>query len=135
MLKWLATNQPKRIAASTLVGLFLLCCIVSGVGYLQSHPDDMQGEAVAISQRLTSNSCVVFLSEGLSRSLFVLFEPELSKYECLNFFHHRVIVAVHPYVGAKDRMDVTSYFRALNFQQKERVQMGRGEILVFEQPK
>jgi hypothetical protein len=38
-------------------------------------------------------------------------------------------------VGAKDRVDVTSYFRALNFQEKEQVEMGRGEILVFEQPK
>ena len=36
---------------------------------------------------------------------------------------------------AKDRMDVASYFRALNFREKERVQMGRGGIMVFEQAK
>ena len=134
-LDWLSTNRPKRITACAVVSFFLFCCIVSGVGYLRSHPDDMRQEAAAISQRVTDNSCIVFLSEGLSKYLFVLFEPQLADYECLNFFHRRVIVAIHPYVGAKDRMDVTSYFRALNFREKERVQMGRGGIMVFEQAK
>ncbi len=134
-LDWLSTNRPKRIAVCALIGLFLLCCIISGAGYLRSHPDDVQREAAAISQRLTGNSCIVFLSEGLSKYPFVLFEPQLAHYECLNFFHHRVIVAIHPYVGVKDRMDVSSYFRALNFREKERVQMGRGEIVVLEQAK
>lgn len=130
---WFSTNRPKRMIASTVVGFFLLCCVVSGANYLQWHPDDMQREAAAISDRLTSSSCIVFLSEGLSKDLFVLFEPQLDRYECLNFFHRRVIVAVHPYVSAQERTDVASYFRALNFHEKETVQIGRGEIIVFEQ--
>lgn len=132
---WLSTNRPKRIMTSALAGLFFLCCIVSGAGYLQSHPDDMQREAAAISDRLSSDSCIVFLSQGLSKDLFILFEPQIDRYECLNFFHRRVIVAIHPYVSVKERVDVASYFRALNFHETERTQMGDGEIIVLEQPR
>jgi hypothetical protein len=93
----------------------------------------MQREAAVVSERLTSDSCIVFLSEGLSKDLFVFFEPRLDHYECLNFFHRRVIIAIHPYVSAKERTDVASYFRALNFHEAERVPIGRGEVIVLQQ--
>lgn len=132
-LDWISTSRLKNITACALAGLLLVCCVFSGVGYLRSRPDDMQREAAAVSNRVTKNSCVVFLSEGLSKYLFLLFQPQLAPYECLNFFHHRAIVAIHPYVAAKERMDVASYFHALTFREKERIYAGGGEILVFEQ--
>jgi hypothetical protein len=132
---WLSTNRGKRLTAYSLAGLFFLCCIVSEAGYLHSRPDDLQRQAAAISQRLTGDSCIVFLTHGLSKDLFVLFQPQLDQHECHTFFHRRVIVAIHPYVGLKERTDVASYFRALNFHEKERFQIGRGEIMVLEQGK
>ena len=132
-LDWISTSRLKNMAACALASLLLVCCVFSGVVYLRSRPDDMEREAAAVANRVTKNSCIVFLSEGLSKYLFLLFEPQLAPSECLNFFHRRAIVAIHPYVAVKDRKDVTSYFHALNFWEKERVYVGGGEIIVFQQ--
>jgi hypothetical protein len=53
----------------------------------------------------------------------------------LNFFHRRVILAIHPYVNLKWRTDADSYFRAVNFHEVERLRVGEGEVVVLEQSK
>jgi hypothetical protein len=132
-LEWFSTNRVKRTVASGLAILLMVCSLPSIAEYLGSHRDDLQRETTAISQRLTADSCIVFLSEGLSKELFAPFQPPLDRYECLNFFHRRVILAIHPYVSLKWRTDADSYFRAVNFHEVERVRVGEGEVVVLEQ--
>jgi hypothetical protein len=134
-LEWFSTSRAKRTAASGLAALLMVCSLPSIGVYLASRNDNVQTEAAEISQRLTGDSCVVFLSEGLSKELFVLFQPQLGRYECLNFFHRRVMLAIHPYVSPKWRTDADSYFRALNFREAKRLHIGDGEVVVLEQSK
>lgn len=134
-LEWLSTSRIKGMAASAVAVLAIACCIPSIAKYLTFRGENLEGQAAAISSKLTNGSCVVFLSEGLSKNLFTLFQPELVDRECLNFFHRRVVIAIHPYVSLKWRSDVDSYFQALNFHEHERVRFGTGEIVVLEQSK
>jgi hypothetical protein len=134
-LEWLSTSRMKRTAASAVAVLAIACSIPSIVKYLTFRGENLEGQAAAVSSRLANGSCVVFLSEGLSKDLFTLFQPQLADHECLNFFHRRVIIATHPYVSLKWRTDADSYFHALNFHEQERLRIGTGEIVVLEPPK
>lgn len=82
---------------------------------------------------MQGDACVVFVSEQLSEPMFLLFEPRLARYECLNFAHRRIVLASHPYVRADQQQDAESYFHALNFQEAKRVRVGGGQVLVLDQ--
>lgn len=134
-LERLSANGSRRVPAACLAGLLILCSIPLDATYLTSQDEDVQAQAAAISRELTGNACVVFISQGLSKDLFVLFQPRLAQYECLNFFHHRVILAIHPYVGEEDRKHADSYFYGLGFHERRRLSFGRGEVVILEQAK
>jgi len=95
--------------------------------------EDVRAEAEAIPAALQGDSCVVFVSEQLSKPLFLVFQPELARHECTNFAHHRVVLASHPYVREEQQQDVESYFQALNFAPVKRIRLGGGQVLVLDQ--
>lgn len=132
-LEWLSANGSRRVPAACLGALLILCSISLDASYLTSKDEDVQAQAAAISRELTGNACVVFISQGLSKDLFVLFQPRLAQYECLNFFHHRVVLAIHPYVGEDDRKHADSYFYGLGFHERKRLSFGHGEVVILEQ--
>ena len=82
---------------------------------------------------LSSDSCVVFVSQGLSRSVLTYFDPELGRKECFHFFHTRVVLASHPYVRPDQQEDAESFFRGLNFSISKRMDVGQGTIVVMDQ--
>ncbi len=97
--------------------------------------ENLQALAAAVPPQLTGNSCVVFVSERLSRTLFLMFEPELARHECLDFFHPRIVLASHPYVRPDQQQDAESYFRGLDFTPAKRLPIGGGQIVVMQQAK
>ena len=119
------------IVAFALLGVVLSCTI--DIGYLRQSDQDLQAETALIRPQLTGDSCVVFVSERLSKSLFLLFDPALDTHECLNFFHKRVVLASHPYVRPDEQANAESYFRGLNFREESRMSAGGGKIIVLEQ--
>jgi hypothetical protein len=134
-LERLSIDRARRIAAACGAALLILCSIPLDALYLATRTEDVQAQAAAISRELMGDSCVVFISQGLSKDLFVLFQPRLASHECLNFFHHRVILAIHPYVAADERANADSYFSGLGFHQLRRLSFGRGEVVILEQGK
>ena len=134
-LDWLSRSRRTRIAGSGLAALLILCCVPIDARYLTTQTEDVQAQAATVSRELTASSCIVFLSEGLSKDLFIFFQPQLASYECLNFFHHRVMLAIHPYVGVSYRKDADSYFRGLGFHETRRFSEGDGEVVILEQGK
>jgi hypothetical protein len=52
--------------------------------------------------------------------------------ECLEFFHPRIVMLVHPYVEEAQKKDADVFFRGLNFQEVKRLEVGGGEVIVIE---
>ncbi len=134
-LESLSADRVRRVVCTGIGVLLILCCLPVNAGYWTSQDEDVQAQAATISDELTDSSCIVFLSEGLSKDLFVLFRPQLASHECLNFFHQRVIIAIHPYVGTYDRENAASYFRGLGFRETKRFHRGTGGTVIMEQGK
>ncbi|MGA8028042.1 MAG: hypothetical protein WB992_12940 [Bryobacteraceae bacterium] len=134
-LDWLPQRQMSGPLMTALATLLILLCALGDAAYLGYRREDMQAVAALVRPELKGDSCVVFVSEKLSKSLFILFDPELDKHECMTFFHPRVILASHPYVRPDQQEDAESYFRGLNFKETKRVREGGGEIVVMEQSK
>jgi hypothetical protein len=134
-LEWSAGTRAFRIAGMAIATCVLVLCAIEDVEYLASRTEDLQKEADAIAPELTKDSCVVFVSEGVSKDLFLVFDPELDRRECMEFFHRRVVLAIHPYVRPDQRHDVESYFRGLGFYEVKRMQFGPGQVVIVEQPK
>lgn len=122
-----------QMVPTALAAILILCCLPPDANYLLSRTENVQKQAAIIANQLKGNSCVVFVSQGFSKDLFVLFEPQLERQECLNFFHHRIVLAIHPYVSERSRQDAHSYFRGLGFHEIGDVQIGQGEVLTFQQ--
>lgn len=123
-------SWPLPIGAIVILGLSAIC----DIGYLASHPPDIGRVAQLVTPELTGDSCVVFVSERYSKSLFLTFQPQLAAHECLNFFHRKVVLASHPYVRPDQQSDAESFFRALNFVPQKRIHVaGGGQILVMRQ--
>ena len=133
VLEWLTRRWRVPLVSTVLVIALLALCVAGNVRYLQNRTEDFQEEAALVAPELTSGSCVVFISEGLSRSLFLLFQPDLENRECLNFFHRQVVLASHPYVRPDQQQDGESFFRGLNFHEIRRTRAGGGQIIVMEQ--
>jgi 4-amino-4-deoxy-L-arabinose transferase-like glycosyltransferase len=123
--KW----TPWVVAAPALL---IALCLMSDAEYLVTRTEDLRSEAALIRPQLTDDSCVVFVSEGLSRDLFLLFDPNLKARECRNFFHKRAVLASHAYVRPDQQENAESFFRGLNFTEVKRFGTGGGQILVVE---
>ncbi|MDQ2949272.1 MAG: hypothetical protein M3Y27_25590, partial [Acidobacteriota bacterium] len=76
-LGWLIEHKGvTRIVAGAIAAVLTLLCVAGDVVYLRSAKStDLKKEADAIPHDLTRDSCVVFVSEGLSRFLFLVFQP------------------------------------------------------------
>jgi Dolichyl-phosphate-mannose-protein mannosyltransferase len=131
-LDWLESKS--RFAAWPIAALFLIFCLVGNYTFLTSRSENMKALADAGLSEVNKNSCVVFVSERLSPYLFRTLQPKLSPIECLDFFHPRIIMLVHPYVEPNQQKDAEVYFRGLNFHEVKRARIGGGEIIVIEAP-
>ena len=125
-----AAQTSAGVTAAALIAM----CLVVDIGYVTSDKaPDLKKEAGAVLGELNSDSCVVFVSEGLSRFLFLVFQPQLQQRECLNFRHKRAVLAIHPFVSLESRHSATGFFRGLNFTEKKNLNIGGGQIVVMEQ--
>jgi hypothetical protein len=124
--------RSRGVVFSGAVAILALSA-VSDIAYLSSNPPDIEREAKLVSPELTGDSCVVFVSEGYSKSLFLVFQPQFARHECLNFFHRKIVLASHPYVRPDQQDDAESFFRGLNFVEQKRIRVGGGQIIVMRQ--
>jgi hypothetical protein len=124
----------KAAPAGWLVAATLFLLVAAGdYNFLTTHPENFEALSRAAVKELTDDSCVVFLSEKLSRSLFDVIEPRLRQKECINFFHKRILLLSHPYVLPDEQEDGEDYFRGLNYHEVKRVRAGAGLLVVLEQ--
>ncbi len=133
-VEWLFGSNALAMGSVIAASLVLAISISFDADYLFASKEDLQSEADAVLPQLKGDSCLVFVSQGLSRQFFLLFKPELGAYECHDFFHHRIVMASHPYVRMDQQEDAEAFFRGLGFQEKIRLNLGGGRIVVDEQP-
>lgn len=131
-LDWMAENRLLRIPA-TIVGVAVLVIFgLADVRFLIAPKQDLALESKYIGPELNADSCIVFVSENYSKSMFLVFQPELDGRECQNFFHHRVVLASHPDVSPEQQADAEGYFQGLNYKEVKRIRSGGGQIVVME---
>lgn len=131
-LDWLESKS--RYAAWPVAALFLVFCLAGNYTFLTSRSENIKSIAETALPDVAKNSCVVFVSERLSPYLFRTLEPKVSPLECLDFFHPRVIMMIHPYVEPSQQQDAEVYFRGLNFHEMKRTRVGGGEVIVLDGP-
>jgi hypothetical protein len=112
--------------------LAILLCVPGDMEYLQSVPPDISKLAAKVRPQLAGDSCVVFVSQRLSRYIFEVFDPELAKYECQNFFHKRVVLAVHPFVRPDQERDARVFFLGLEFAETNRTAIADGKVITMD---
>lgn len=137
-LEWPAKRANLRPFSFGVATLIIAVCAVADAEYLLSAfgpgpHEDLQTLAASVPGELHGDSCVVFVSQRFSQALFLVFEPELQRRECLDFFHSRIVLASHPYVTPDQQQDAESYFRGLNYTEVKRVQIGGGQVVVLQQ--
>lgn len=130
-LDWI--NQKARIAALTAAAVLLLLCIYRNAEYLMTAKENVRAIGERVRPLLKGDSCVVFVSEGLSKPLLTYFDPNLGSKECFEFFHHRIVMVSHPYVRPDQQEDAESFFKGLDFGEADRVDVGNGTIVVMDQ--
>jgi hypothetical protein len=135
MLDWLVVTLKLRIVAAALAVLFLAICVAGDVDYLQHKPDDLRIVTNQITREMADDSCVVFVSENLSRDIFLVFNPDLARHECFDFFHKRIVLASHPFVRPDQQQDAESFFRGLNYAEHQSTDIGRSKIIILEPKK
>jgi hypothetical protein len=128
-------NPVPRVLSSVLALLVFALCIPPDAYYLLSPPGDLQALTALIRPELGDDGCLVFVSEGPSRDLFLLFDPSLEARECRNFTHARVVLAEHPYVAPADQRNAELYFRGLNFVEKKRQSQADGQVVTLDADK
>jgi hypothetical protein len=131
-LERLAQPPVRKMWAYAAVVLLLALCTLRDIDYLAYPTEDLAREAALIRPELIGDSCVVFVSEGLSKPLFLVFQPSLEPRVCFNFFHLRAVLASHPYVRPSQQQNAESFFRGLNFTETKRVHVGGGQIVVMQ---
>jgi hypothetical protein len=127
---WFMQRNAFRIPAAAVAVTVLLVCGIADLQWVFSPKENLALESRYIVPELTGDSCVVFVSEGYSRSLFFTFQPRLVSHECENFVHHRIVLASHAYVRPDQQSEAEGYFRGLNYRVVKRIQSGGGEIIV-----
>ena len=110
----------------------ILLCIPGDVAYLTTAPADLAKLTALVRPQLQGDSCVVFVSQKSSRYLFEVFEPELAKRECQNFFHKRVVLAIHPFVRPDQERDARVFLRGLDFAETHRDVLGDGKVITMD---
>ena len=68
----------------------------------------------------------------MSRYLFEVFDADLSKHECQNFFHKRVVLAIHPFVKPDQEREARIFFRGLDFEETHRDILGDGKVITMD---
>ncbi len=132
-LDWLSVGRKIRFVSAALAVLLICLSVAADARSLRNRGEDLEAEAAMIAPELTGRSCVVFVSERLSKPMFLLFQPDLNSTECLDFFHGRIVLASHPYVRPDQQEDAESYFRGLNFTESKRIRVGGGQLVVMDQ--
>jgi len=120
------------LLSPALAIIAMLLCIPGDVEYVKTEPPDMAKLAALVRPQLGGDTCVVFVSQRLSRYLFEVYDPSLSKYECQNFFHKRVVLAVHPFVRPEQEREARLFFRGLDFEETHREILGDGKIITMD---
>jgi hypothetical protein len=115
-----------------LVVLTILLCIPGDVEYLRTEPNDMAKLTALVRPQLSGDACIVFVSQPLSRYLFEVFDPALDKYECQNFFHKRVVLAIQPFVKPEQEREAYIFFVGLDFEETHRDLLGGGKIITMD---
>jgi hypothetical protein len=110
----------------------ILLCIPGDVAYLTTAPADLARLTALVRPQLQGDSCVVFVSQKSSRYLFEVFEPDLAKRECQNFFHKRVVLAIHPFVRPDQERDARVFLRGLDFAETHRDVLGDGKVITMD---
>lgn len=134
--EYFVPGRATPIFASILVAVLVAGSVLSDVNFTQSaRTPDLQALADAAWGPLTASpdSCVVFVSEGLSRPLFFVLSPKLQNRECRNFFHKTVVLEIHPYVTAPSRDNALTFFRGLGFQPQQTKTIGNGSVITMTQ--
>jgi 4-amino-4-deoxy-L-arabinose transferase-like glycosyltransferase len=124
---------PARVAAIAASLVVLIAFLAADLELIAAPKDNFALETKYVAPELKGDSCVVFTSEFFSRPLFLLIQPELQSRECVNFFHHRIVLASHPYVRPDQQQNAESFFRGLNFRETKRIRAGGGEIVVYQE--
>jgi 4-amino-4-deoxy-L-arabinose transferase-like glycosyltransferase len=131
-LTFVALDRTPEIYTRPLSwAVLILLCIAADARYASTPTEDLRSEAQLVGPELYGDSCVVFVSERLSRNLFLLQDPSFGARECHNFFHHRIVLASHAYVTPFQQEDAESFFRGLNFTEFKRIRSGGGQIIVM----
>lgn len=128
-------GQFVRVTVPVLAALVAISSMAADYQFTRNAKDpDIQLLADAAWSPLSSlDSCVVFVSEGLSRPLFLALDPTLESRECMNFFHKTVVLEVQPYVRPNQRENALSFFRGLNFRIVRHQEIGGGSVITMRQ--
>jgi hypothetical protein len=121
-----------RIALPAVGIAVVAVCALADLQFAMAPKGNLALESGYVAPELTGDSCLVFVSERYSKPLFLVFQPHLDARECTDFFHHRIVLASHPYVGPDQQADAEGFFRGLNFSETRRLRSGGGEIVVME---
>jgi hypothetical protein len=128
----LAAMKSISPAAAAICILAILLCLPGDVDYLRTKPADMARLAGLVHPQLAGDACLVFVSERLSRYLFEVFDPGLEKYECQNFFHKRIVMAIHPFVRSDQEREARVFFRGLDFKETHIDNVEGGKVIAAE---
>ena len=131
---WMRVPLMKNLSLvnSVITAIAILLCLPGDVDYVRTQPDDMAKLTALVRPQIASDTCVVFVSQRLSKYLFEVFEPDLAKYECQNFFHKRVVLAIHPFVRPEQEREARIFFRGLDFEETHREILGDGKIITMD---
>ncbi len=110
----------------------ILLCIPGDIEYIRTQPPDLAKLTALVRPQLGGDTCVVFVSQRLSRYIFEVYDPDLAKYECQNFFHKRIVLAIHPFVRAEQERDARIFFRGLDFEETHRDALDDGKVITLD---
>jgi hypothetical protein len=130
-LDWL--NQKAAVAGLAVAALLLVLCLYRNAEYIATRKEDVRAIDERLRPLLTGDACLVFVSQGLSKTVLTYFDPMLGSKECFHFFHKRIVLASHPYVRPDQQEDAESFFRGLNFHVVDHADVGTGTIVVMDQ--
>jgi hypothetical protein len=119
------------ILSPVIIVIATLLCIPGDINYLQTQPPDMAKLAALVRPQLAGDTCVVFVSQRLSRYIFGVYDPDLAKYECQNFFHKRIVLAIHPFVKPEQEREARIFFRGLDFKETHSDVLGNGKVITL----
>ena len=121
-----------KLLAPALILIAAFVCIPGDFEYIRTQPDDLAKLTAMVRPQLSGDSCVVFVSQRLSRYIFGVYDPDLAKYECQNFFHKRIVLAIHPFVRPEQEREARIFFRGLDFEETHRAVLGDGKVITMD---